>query len=232
MDILQAIISDHKLVVQSLERAEPSLRRLSGKVAERLHKGGKIFCLGGDSPVPAACPSSDGFFISVALPEPGSDAAWLALQAAGATPADVAIALDDDASVAILSEGMRSCRRKGLLTACITCSSASAAALAAEFVVTLPLEVVSGARPLKEASARQMALDALLTMVLADLGFIEAGQGSGAVSDAPGESMLRAAETLMGQMPGLGREEAVGLILKYGSVRRAAKALKDVQTEL
>ena len=223
--MLQAIISNNKLVAESLERAEPSLRRLCGKVAERVRAGGRIFCLGGDSPVPGAYPSPDGFFTSVALPAAGSDAAWQALQRVGATVADAVIAIDSNDSAAILAEGMRSCRRKGLLTACITANNASAAAMSAEYVVHLPLEVAAEARELKESVAKQMAMDALLTAVLAELGYIDAERGRGAVAGTLSESTLRAAETLMAQKPGIDRDTAVGLIEKYGSVRRAIKAL-------
>ena len=53
MDLLQTIFTNNRLVMEAVEQAEPVLRRLAGKMAERLRGGGRIFCLGGDSPVPA-----------------------------------------------------------------------------------------------------------------------------------------------------------------------------------
>ena len=223
MDILQAIISNNKLVAQSLERAEPALRRVCVKIADRVRRGGRIFCLGGNSPVPAAYPSPEGMFTAVYLF--GSDV-WLALQAAGATVADVVVAVDGAADAAVMADGVRSARRKGLLTACISCDSASASALAAEYVVHLPLEVVGELRDLKADAAKQQTLDALLTVVLGNIGVIASLEGGAA--DAAGQecSTLRAAENLMSQYPGLERERAVELIVKYGSVRKAAQAYK------
>lgn len=223
MDILQAIISNNKLVAQSLERAEPALRRACGKIAERVRRGGKIFCLGSDSPVPAAYPSPEGMFVAVALP---GDDAWLELQAAGATAADVVVAVDSNTGAAVLADGVRSARRKGLLTACISCDSASASALAAEYVVHLPIEAVCESVALKEAAAKQMALDALLTAVLENIGVIALQNDGAAAAVGLDESTLRAVENLMSQCPGLERESAVELIVKYGSVRKAAQAYK------
>ena len=228
MDLLQAIISNNKLVAESLESGEPALRRLCGKVAEKVRRGGRIFCLGGDSHVPTAYPSPQGFFTPVAVPvvDNKGDAAWLALQQAGAGTADVVVAIDDECCAAILAEGMRSCRRKGLLTACISCNSASTVAQAAEFVVYLPLEVVLEERGLKESAARQMALAALLTTVLGQLGYIADAEDGGAADSQHSESALRAAETLMMQCPGMERETAIELIVKFGSVRKAAQSYK------
>ena len=223
MDILQAIISNNKLVAQSLERAEPSLRRMCGRVAERVRRGGRIFCLGGDSPVPAAYPSPEGMFVAVALQD---DDAWLAIQAAGATAADVVVAVDGASDAAVMADGVRSARRKGLLTACISCASASAVALAAEYVAYLPVETVCESVALKEAAARQLALDALLTAVLENIGVIASQQGDSAASVGQEDSALRAAEALMAQCPGMEIEKAMELIVKYGSVRKAAQAYK------
>ena len=223
MDILQAIISNNKLVAGSLERAEPSLRRMCGRVAERVRRGGRIFCIGGDSPVPAAYPSPEGMFVAVALP---GDDAWLELQAAGATAADVVVVVDSNTGAAVLADGVRSARRKGLLTACISCDSASASALAAEYVAFLPVEAVCESVALKETAARQLALDALLTAVLENIGVIASQQGDSAASVGQEGSALRAAEALMAQCPGMEIEKAMELIVKYGSVRKAAQAYK------
>jgi N-acetylmuramic acid 6-phosphate etherase len=162
-------------------------------------------------------------FVAVALP---GDDAWLELQAAGATAADVVVAVDSNTGAAVLADGVRSARRKGLLTTCISCDSASASTLAAEYVVHLPLEAVCESVALKEAAAKQMALDALLTAVLENIGVIALQNDDAAAAVGLDESTLRAVENLMSQCPGLERESAVELIVKYGSVRKAAQAYK------
>jgi len=215
MDLLQTIFSNNKLVLEAVERTEPVLRRLAAKMADRLHAGGRIFCLGGGSPVPGEYLPEERFF---ALPAE-----------AELDPAknDMIIAVDYGNPEAIAPQ-LRTWRRRGMLTACISCETASAAASAAEVAVILQVDTVVESRPLKERAAMQVALDALLTLV-----FSEAGQTTAEVPGKNDDALERAAASLMKECPALDMESALELIQRHGSVKKAAKAYREnVQTKL
>ena len=212
MDLLQTIFSNNKLVAEAVERTEPVLRRLSLKMAERLRSGGRIFCLGGDSPVPGGY-GADGLFI--ALP---ADAAVIT----DVGKNDMFVALDCGAP-ATLAPQMRAWRRRGMLTACITCESVSSVASASEIAVTMALETAAENRELKVHSALQMALDALLTLALAQSGALSDGSSP----EKGGSALEKAAASLMKELPALDYESALELIQRHGSVRKAAKAYRE-----
>ncbi len=212
MDLLQTIFSNNKLVVEAVERTEPVLRRLSLKMAERLRSGGRIFCLGGESPVPDGYGAGENFF---ALPADASVAADVGKN-------DIFVALDCGAP-ATLAPQMRAWRRRGMLTACITCESASSVTSASEISVTMTLETAGENHLLKVRTALQMALDALLTLAFAQSGAASAGSSPEKV----GGALEKAAASLMKELPALDYESALELIQRHGSVRKAAKAYRE-----
>ena len=221
MDLLQAIFSNNKLVVDAVEQAAPVLQRLSGKMVERLRTGGRIFCLGGDSSVPAEYHKADSFVPVIPVPEDES--------AMPATPTvkDIVIAMEES-SVAVTL--LRAYRRRGMLTACITCETASSAASAAETAVHMNVDPVAESRALKAHMAGQMALDALLNLALAGIG---AGPQDCSASAKADSALEKAAEALIKECPSLDRESAEELIQRHGSVKKAAKAYKEnVQAKL
>ena len=220
MDMLQTIVTNNRLVMEAVEQAEPVLRRLAGKMEERLRSGGRIFCLGGDSSVPAEYQKA-GLFVPV-IPVPEDESGM------DVKPSlkDIVISMDESASAVAL---IRAYRRRGLLTACITCETASSAASSAEMAVRMTLEPVAENRPVKVKMALQTALDALLTLAILD-----ADPDSKIGVSAKGDSALeKAAEALIKECPSLDRESAAELIQRHGSVKKAAKAYKEnVQAKL
>lgn len=212
MDLLQTIFSNNKLVAEAVERTEPVLRRLSLKMAERLRSGGRIFCLGGSSPVPGGYGAADKF---ISLPADAS-----VITDVGKN--DMFVALDCDAP-ATLAPQMRAWRRRGMLTACITCESASSVASASETPVIMTLETAAENHELKVHSAVQMALDTLLTLALA-----QSGAPFDSTSPEKSDGALeKAVASLMKELPALDYESALELIQRHGSVRKAAKAYRE-----
>lgn len=212
MDLLQTIFSNNKLVAEAVERTEPVLRRLSLKMAERLRSGGRIFCLGGSSPVPGRYSAADKF---ISLPADAS-----VITDVGKN--DMFVALDCGAPAALAPQ-IRAWRRRGMLTACITCESVSSVASASETPVIMTLETAAENHELKVHSAVQMALDTLLTLALA-----QSGAPFDSTSPEKSDGALeKAAASLMKELPALDYESALELIQRHGSVRKAAKAYRE-----
>jgi len=208
--LLQTIFSNNRLVLDAVEQAEPVLRRLAGRVAECLRAGGRVVCLGGSSPVPAEYAPGETLFAD----EPAAK--------------DIIIALDygDDAQLASV---IRTWRRRGVATACISGETASPALSAAEIAVCLKLECAEESRRLKVAQAQQLALDAVLTLALHASGRLDSVEAKAAKDDF----LERAAASLIKELPALDMESAMELIQRHGSVKKAAKAyLDNVQAKL
>ena len=218
MDLLQTIFSNNRLVEEAVEQAAPVLMRLAGKLSGRLGSGGRIVCLGGNSSVPGEYGMADRFV----CPEPGEEEYDVTVK-------DAVIAVDGDFASS-LAEQMRSFRRRGMLTACITADAASPVASASEIAVCVAVEPEMESRSLKAGMAQQMALDALLTLVLAPAGVTAVGDDASAGDGGP---LGKAAATLMKEIPALDMESALELIRRHGTVRKAVKAYKaNVQAEL
>ena len=231
MDFLANIIADNKLVVEALEKVSAAIRRAADKICERVGRGGKVFTVNAASPVPEAYSAREGLFTNIDLQD-DSDALWGQLEAAGAKGADVVVAVENGKCPAALSQLLRSCRRKGMLIVCIN-SNAPQTAPADVSIAVEPGPLAQNRRIMCDRACR-MALDSLLTLVLHDTGY----PGSVKASEVS-DFLTRAAEALQAEIPALGNLEALALISKYGSVRRAAnayqkqmKSSQDVQAEL
>lgn len=208
--MLQTIFSNNRLVLDAVEQAEPVLRRLAFRVGECLRAGGHIVLIGGKSPVIGEYASETDLYAN----EPGLK--------------DIVIALDGGSDAA-LAEQLRTWRRRGVATACLSCETASPALSAAEIAVCLKVDCTGESRRLKEHQAIQMALDAVLTLAL---------EASGRMPDAPSKAandgfLERAAASLIKELPALDMESALELIQRHGSVKKAVKAyLDNVQAKL
>lgn len=224
MDMLQAIYVGNRLFCDALEQAEPSLRRLCARTAERLGRGGRIFCLNpsGFDAVPSGFPAGKFIAVEVSDSDTSFDQAWARMQQDVVSATDIVLALDSEALQAPLSAGLRAAARRGLLTALITCRSASALSSAASQQLFLDFEPPCEDLAFSRHLAQRAALGTLLCMVMEASG--TAGSRPKAESDCS-SAADKAAATLMRDCPSLSREQALELIQKYGTVKRAKQAL-------
>ena len=224
MDTLQAIYAGNRLFCDALEQAEPVLRRLCAKLVERLGRGGRIFCLSPAGFDAASCgfPAAKFIPVEVSASDTSFDQAWAAMQQEGVSAADIVLALDDEALQGPMAAGLRAAGRRGLLTALITCRGASPLSSAASQQLCLAFEPVRDNLAFCTRLAQRAALGALLCMVLEASGTA----GSRPKAESDGSSAAdKAAATLMRDCPSLSREQALELIQKYGTVKRAKQAL-------
>ena len=220
MSQLQTIFAVNRALCDSLERSEPALQRLCGKIAARAASGGRIFCIGWGSGVPQLCGAPEGFFNSLEIQE--GQTVWECLAAAGITPRDAFLVADGGDAPALFADGLRGASRKGILSACIAADPASAPLSAAQERVCLEVQILQQTRPLKVKALLQMALDAVLEETISLCG-IGCRETSAEKSDA---FLQSAAAALMSEAPSLDEKSARELVLKYGSVRRAKNACK------
>ena len=221
MGIQSAIITNHKLLAEALEEQAPVVKKLAEKIVERVRSGGRIFCLMGNSAVPSAYSAPEGFF--VVLDGNGCldyfTAAWKQIHEMGGSEKDVVLAVERQNAGPFLTGGLRDTRRKGLLTACICCGASSAVASAAEMVVSVDIEPVMEKSQLVAERGKQMALDMILTMVLATF---EATRRTSPSRQQSGEDMFRrAVKAIMNEIPELDEVSAEKLLKKFGSVKKA-----------
>lgn len=221
MEISTAIITNHKLLAEALEKQVPVIKKLSGKIVDRVRSGGRIFCLMGNSGVPDAYSAPEGFFV----PLDGDGcldyftAAWKQIYSMGGCEKDVVLAVEHTNAGPFLTGGVRDTRRKGLLTACICCEASSAVASAAEIVVSMDIEPVGEKKQIVAERGRQMALDMILTMVMAT--FDASRRTSPPRQQGSGDMFSRAVKAIMNEIPELDEAAAEKLLKRYGSVKKA-----------
>ena len=221
MEISTAIVTNHKLLAEALEKQVPVIRKLVEKIVERVRSGGRIFCLMGTSGVPAAYSAPEGFFV----PLDGEGcldyftAAWKQIYSLGGSEKDVVLAVEHSNAGPFLTGGVRDTRRKGLLTACICCGSSAAVASAAEIVVSMDIDPVEEKTQIVVERAKQMALDMILTMVMATF---DASRRAAPARQQNGSDMFsRAVKAIMNEIPELDEAAAEKLLKRFGSVKKA-----------
>ena len=224
MDTLQAIYAGNRLFCDALEQAEPVLRRICAKVVERLGRGGRIFCLNPAGFDAASCgfPAAKFIPVEVYASDTSFDKAWAGMQQDGVSAADIVLALDDEALQAPMAAGLRAAGRRGLLTVLVSCRSASPLSSAASQQLCLAFEPVYEDLSFCGQLAQKAAFTVLLAMAVEALGVGSARQHK---ESSGGSAVEKAAATLAKECPSLSREQAIELIQKYGTVKRAKQAL-------
>ena len=224
MDTLQAIYAGNRLFCDALEQAEPVLRRICAKMVERLGRGGRIFCLtsAGFDAAPCGFPREKFIPVEVYASDTSFDQAWAQMQQDGVSAADIVLALDDEAQLGPMAAGLRAAGRRGLLTVLVTCRSASPLSSSASQLLCLAFEPVSEDLSFCGQLAQKAALTVLLAMAVEALG---AGSSRQKKELSGSSAVEKAAATVVKECPSLSREQAMELIQKYGTVKRAKQAL-------
>lgn len=246
--LLSNINAEDQSVAFSVEKAIPSIERLTEVVCRKLKEGGRLFYIGAGTSgrlgiVDASeCPPTFGvphdlvvglmaggdvaIRKAVEFAEDSKTQGWLDLVTAGISKKDVVIGIAASGTTPYVVEALKKCNAENIETGCITCNDGSPLALIAKYPVTVVVgpEFVTGSTRMKAGTAQKLVLNMISTTVMIQLGHVK---GNKMVDMQLSNHKLvdRGIKMIMKALQ-IDETEAAQLLTTYGSVRNAIHSKK------
>ncbi len=245
-EILTGINNEDSSVPAAVAEEIPQIEKLVEGVVERMKKGGRVFYLGAGtsgrlgvvdaSEIPPTYGVHDKFIGLIAggdkairdaveAAEDKLDGGWNDMQPFAPTENDVVIGVAASGSTPYVIGAVKTARKHGMLTGCITCNKGSALAAESEIPVEVVVgpEFVTGSTRMKAGTAEKLVLNMISTASMIRLGHVK---GNKMVDMQLTNKKLvdRGSRMIMGETGIEDYDLAKRLLLKYGSVRKAVDA--------
>ncbi|MEM7087050.1 MAG: N-acetylmuramic acid 6-phosphate etherase [Bacteroidota bacterium] len=248
-EILRNINSEDKTVPLAIEKALPSIEKLTQIVSEKLNNKGRLFYIGAGTSgrlgiVDASeCPPSFGvphglvvglmaggdsaIRKAVEFAEDSKEQGWEDLQAHAITKKDVVIGIAASGTTPYVIGALEKCNEAGIATGCITCNANSPLANTAQFPVVAVVgpEFVTGSTRMKAGTAQKLILNMISTTAMIQMGKVK---GNKMVDMQLSNNKLvdRGTRMIMDELE-IKEDEAAFLLEKHGSVRLAVDAYRN-----
>lgn len=248
-ELTASINNEDKKVALAIEKALPQLNILIKAIVEKLRNGGRMFYVGAGSggrlsvldaiELPTTYGIEKGI-VNVVLAgglehlieapeekEDDTEAGWNALMEYKISSKDIVVGISASGTTPFVLEALRKCRAHHITAGCIVSNPdspiADAAAIPVE-VITGP-EFVTGSTRMKCGTAQKMIFDMISTTTMIQLGRVEDNSMVNVllINDKITD---RAVKILMGKAGITDYEEAKGILLSHGSVKKAMDALQ------
>ncbi|HMQ76395.1 MAG TPA: N-acetylmuramic acid 6-phosphate etherase [Flavobacteriales bacterium] len=245
-ELLGHINTEDRRVPEAVGRVLPGIAALVDAIAERMHRGGRLFYIGAGTSgrlgiVDASeCPPTFGvphglvvgliaggdraIRKAVEFAEDDREQCWKDLQEHAIGADDTVVGIAASGGTPYVVGALEACRRHGILTACITCNPGAPVTTVSDhpIVVVVGPEFVTGSTRMKSGTAQKLVLNMISTGVMIRLGRVK---GNRMVDMQLSNMKLIDRGTRM-VMEGLGidHDEANALLKQHGSVRRAIEA--------
>lgn len=247
-EILEGINVEDMTVPAAVGTAIPEIGRLVDGVVERMRRGGRLFYIGAGTSgrlgvvdaseipptfgvppelVTGLIAGGDGAIRkAVEGAEDDPEQGWRDIEAYSPTRQDTLVGIAASGTTPYVVGALKSARERGLLTSCITCNPGAPLAEAVEIpivAVTGP-EFVTGSTRMKAGTATKLILNMVSTAVMIRLGHV---RGNRMVDMQLTNSKLidRGTRMIMDETGLKDYDRALGLLLEYGSVRKAVDSM-------
>ncbi len=243
-EILTNINNEDKTVPYAVEKAIPQIKRLVGAITDKMLAGGRLFYIGAGTSGRLAvvdaseCPPTYGvpYGLVVAIIAGGEDAitkaienaedstkqGWEDLQQHKINNKDVVVGIAASGTTPYVISALQECQRRGITTGCITNNPGSPLTDVADFPIEAEVgpEFVTGSTRMKSGTSQKLILNMISTTVMIQLGRVEDNKMVN--MQLTNEKLIdRGTKMIMDKLELQEYEEAKGLLLKYGSVKKA-----------
>ncbi|MBI2720540.1 MAG: N-acetylmuramic acid 6-phosphate etherase [Bacteroidetes bacterium] len=251
-ELLSNMNKEDKTVPLCIEAALPQIEKAVEAIVQKMNKGGRLFYLGAGTSgrlgiVDASeCPPTYGIEQgkvigiiaggdeairkAVEFAEDDVNQGWADLQKHTVNSNDFVIGIAASGSTPYVIGALDNCNKNGIPTGCIVCNAKSAVAGMAQYPVEVIVgpEFVTGSTRMKSGTAQKLVLNMISTSVMIKLGKV---RGNKMVDMQLSNNKLvdRGTQMLMKNTGISNYEKAKELLLKYGSVRKAYEAYKEIQ---
>lgn len=252
--LLKNINNEDKSVPYAVEKCIPEIEKLVSLIVPRIMEGGRVFYLGAGtsgrlgildaSEIPPTFGAPYDLFIgliaggdkairkAVEAAEDNFEGGWMDMQQYGVDKEDVVIGIAASGSTPYVTGALREAKRRGILTACITCNPESPVAEVADvpIVVIVGPEFVTGSTRMKSGTAQKLVLNMISTATMIRLGHVK-GNKMVDMQLTNNKLIERGTKMIMEETsiadPGYAKE----LLLKHRSVRNAVEYYINKKTD-
>jgi N-acetylmuramic acid 6-phosphate etherase len=244
-EILTFINREDKLVPEAVEKAIPQIEPLTTVIADKMLAGGRLFYIGAGtsgrlgildaSEIPPTYGMPFGLIVGLiaggedAIQRPIENAednalqGWIDLEEHEISDKDVVIGIAASGTTPYVLGALEGCQKRNIITGCLTCNLGTPLARLADYPVEVIVgpEFVTGSTRMKSGTAQKLVLNMISTAVMIRIGRVE---DNSMVNMALTNSKLvdRGTKMLMKETGSSDYEKAKALLVKYGSVKKAA----------
>jgi N-acetylmuramic acid 6-phosphate etherase len=248
-DILRNINQEDQTVPLAVEKAIPQIEKLAETAADKMLMGGRMFYIGAGTSgrlgiVDASeCPPTYGvpyglvigiiaggekaITTAVEFAEDDKSQGWNDLQEFNISDKDVVIGIAASGTTPYVIGALEECRKRGIITGSISCNPDSPVSAAADFPIEVVVgpEFVTGSTRMKSGTAQKLVLNMISTTVMIQLGRVEDNKMVN-MQLTNDKLVDRGTKMLMEKAKISEYDTAKQLLLKYGSVKKAADSLQ------
>lgn len=247
-ELLKSINKEDRSVPLAVEKAIPQIEKLVKVVVAKMKKGGRLFYMGAGTSgrlgiVDASeCPPTYGIEHgkvigliaggdsairkAVEFAEDSIEQGWKDLQSYKIKENDVVVGIAASGSTPYVLGALQACNKNKIATGCIVCNGGSIIAKSAKYPVEVitGAEFVTGSTRMKAGTAQKLALNMLSTAVMIKLGRVK---GNKMVDmQLSNNKLVNRGTKMLAKELNIDFDIAQELLLKHGSVRKAASAAK------
>lgn len=246
--LIAGIHQEDQNAVAAVGKVLPAIEALIKKVVERLQNGGRLFYIGAGtsgrlgvldaSECPPTFGTDPGKVVgliaggdialrkSIENAEDDTSQAWKDLSEHHISDADIVVGIAASGTTPYVVGGLKTCQKKGITTACITCNNNSPLAQHADFPVTVIVgpEFLTGSSRMKAGTAQKLILNMITTATMIQLGHVK---GNKMVDmQLNNNKLLERACRMVVEATKTDQKTATALLAQHGSVRAAIAAFK------
>jgi N-acetylmuramic acid 6-phosphate etherase len=247
IEILQNINTEDKTVSAAVEKAIPQIEKLVEAISDKMLMGGRLFYIGAGTSGRLAvvdaseCPPTYGvppglvvaiiaggeeaITSAVEFAEDDKEQGWKDLQVFNVSDKDVVIGIAASGTTPYVIAALEQCRMQGIITGSISCNPDSPVSAVADFPIEIIVgpEFITGSTRMKSGTAQKFVLNMISTSVMIQLGRVEDNKMVN--MKLSNEKLIdRGVKMLMERLKNNDYDYAKELLMKYGSVKKAAEA--------
>ena len=247
-EILTNINAEDNTVPGAVENAIPQIEKLAEAASDKMLMGGRMFYIGAGTSgrlgiVDASeCPPTYGvpkglvigiiaggekaITNAVEFAEDDREQGWKDLLEYDVSDKDVVIGIAASGTTPYVIGALDECRKRGIVTGSISCNPGSPVSTAADFPIEVVVgpEFVTGSTRMKSGTAQKLVLNMISTTVMIQLGRVEDNKMVN-MQLTNDKLVDRGTKMLMERVKMVDYEMAKELLLKYGSVKKAADSV-------
>lgn len=247
-ELLVNINNEDNTVAGAVKKAIPQIEKLVEAISDKMLMGGRMFYIGAGTSgrlgiVDASeCPPTYGvppglvvgiiaggekaITTAVEFAEDDKEQGWKDLSEHQVSDKDVVIGIAASGTTPYVIGALEVCRSKGIVTGSISCNPDSPVSAAADFPIEVVVgpEFVTGSTRMKSGTAQKLVLNMISTTVMIQLGRVEDNKMVN-MQLTNDKLVDRGTKMLMERVKLDDYEKAKSLLLKYGSVKKAAESL-------
>lgn len=249
-ELLVNINHEDATVSAAVAKAIPQIQKLVEAAADKMLMGGRMFYIGAGTSgrlgvVDASeCPPTYGvpYGLVVAIIAGGSkaittavefaeddkDQGWKDLQEHKVSDKDVVIGIAASGTTPYVIGALEECRKQGIITGSISCNPDSPVSAAADHPIEVVVgpEFVTGSTRMKSGTAQKLVLNMISTTIMIQLGRVEDNKMVN-MQLTNDKLVDRGTKMLMERVKINDYDKAKELLLKYGSVKKAADSFSN-----